>query len=87
MKPLFIPLKTEYFLAFKSGEKRTEYRLLGPRWNALTVTPGRGAVLSHGYSGERIAATVLRMREIKNTVVDLYGSDAMLCAIDLDIPE
>jgi hypothetical protein len=40
-KPLFIPLKAEYFEAFESGGKRTEYRLSGPRWNAETCRMGR----------------------------------------------
>lgn len=48
-KPLFIPLKAEFFDAFKRGEKTTEYRLRGPRWNAETCPPGRRVVLSRGY--------------------------------------
>jgi hypothetical protein len=30
-KPLFIPLKAEFFEAFERGEKDTEYRVYGPR--------------------------------------------------------
>jgi hypothetical protein len=47
--PLFIPLKAKFFDAFKRGEKTTEYRLEGPRWNALTCSVGRHVVLSRGY--------------------------------------
>jgi len=48
-KPLFIPLKGVYFDLFKSGEKNTEYRPYGPRWNERTCRVGREVVLSRGY--------------------------------------
>lgn len=50
--PLFIPLKAEFFAAFERGEKDTEYRLRGPRWNAETCYIGRRVVLSRGYGKE-----------------------------------
>lgn len=49
MKALFIPLKREYFEAFKRGDKTEEFRRHGPRWNEQTCTPGRPVVLSLGY--------------------------------------
>lgn len=49
MKPLFIPLKREYFEAFKRGDKQQEFRKHGPRWNAKNCTVGRPVVLSLGY--------------------------------------
>lgn len=49
MKPLFIPLKRQYFLEFASGAKDEEFRPLGPRWNERTCPPGRPVVLSLGY--------------------------------------
>ena len=52
-KPLFIPLKTEFFEAFENGTKDTEYRLYGPRWNERTCVVGREVVLSHGYGNKR----------------------------------
>lgn len=88
MKPLFIPLKREYFEAFDNGTKRTEYRLYGPRWHEGTVIPGRPVTLSLGYSGARLSGTVRRMRKVKNTITDLYPRGATLCAIDIaDISE
>lgn len=51
-KPLFIPLKREFFQAFKAGEKVEEYRPEGPRWNARTCRVGRPVVLSLGYSDD-----------------------------------
>lgn len=58
MKPLFIPLRTQWFRAFEAGEKTVEYRAYGPRWNERTCAPGRSAVLSHGYSGARLSRVV-----------------------------
>lgn len=49
MKPLFIPLKREYFEAFNNHTKHTEYRIYGPRWNERTCAVGREVVLSLGY--------------------------------------
>ena len=53
MRPLFIPLKTEFFLAFEAGTKTIEYRPYGPRWNERTCTVGRDVLLSHGYGTKR----------------------------------
>lgn len=48
VKPLFIPLRREYFEAFDNGKKDTEYRLYGPRWNERTCVVGRPVILSLG---------------------------------------
>jgi hypothetical protein len=59
MKPLFIPLKTEFYEAFERGEKRSELRLYGPRWNEKTCPPGRPVVLSKGYGkAHRMTAVI-----------------------------
>ena len=52
-KPLFIPLKTEFFEAFENGTKDTEYRLYGKRWNEHTCRIGRKVTISHGYGKKR----------------------------------
>lgn len=57
-KALFVPLYTEWFDKFANGTKRTEYRKHGPRWNANTCTIGRPVILSKGYSGPRLSASV-----------------------------
>jgi len=58
-KPLFIPLKTEFFRAFEDGSKSVEYRVYGPRWNERTCSVGRAVVLSHGYGkNERLQGVV-----------------------------
>ncbi len=64
-KPLFIPLRTTWFTQFASGEKDTEYRAYGPRWNERTCRIGRAATISHGYSSERIAKHVVGFKIIK----------------------
>lgn len=62
-RPLFIPLKREYYEQFRDGIKapgiligmgppipyQTEFRKHGPRWNKHTCKPGRDVVLSLGY--------------------------------------
>ncbi|WP_434513816.1 hypothetical protein AB6Q56_14645 [Dechloromonas sp. ARDL1] len=48
-KPLFIPLKREYFEQFARGDKEWEFRQEGPRWNSRTCRIGRRVVLSLGY--------------------------------------
>jgi hypothetical protein len=60
-RPLFVPLKTEWFRAFASGSKREEFRVFGPRWNERTCAVGRRVTLSHGYSRrERLHGQVAR---------------------------
>ena len=48
-KALFIPLKREFFEAFKRGEKVFEYREYGARWNVETCRVGRAGTLAIGY--------------------------------------
>lgn len=65
-KPLFIPLKAEFFEAFERGEKDTEYRLSGPRWNIRTCRIGRKVVLSCGYGKARRLSGVIVGFEIES---------------------
>lgn len=59
MKPLFIPLKGEHYDRFERGEKDTEYRRYGPRWNEQNCPPGRPVILSRGYGKRhRLTGTV-----------------------------
>lgn len=86
-KPLFIPLKREFFEAFERGEKREEYRMLGPRWNGRTCTPGRPVILSLGYgSKKRLRARVESFRvcatpEALPGWAECYGAKADLAAV------
>ncbi len=63
-KPLFVPLKTQYFRAFEAGTKTTEYRKAGARWNERSCWIGRSVTLSHGYSGARLYARVASVQRI-----------------------
>lgn len=49
MKPLFIPLKGEYYDLFVSGDKTFELRRFGLRWNEKVCAVGRSVTLSRGY--------------------------------------
>lgn len=48
-KPLFVPLITKYYERFERGEKTSEIRRYGQRWNEYTCFVGREVVLSKGY--------------------------------------
>lgn len=92
-KPMFIPLKREYFEAFAAGTKREEFRPEGPRWNARTCPVGRPVVLSLGYGkARRMTGVIVGYRSsaepTKTTAwKDCYGDRAGLAAcieIELD---
>jgi hypothetical protein len=77
MKALFIPLRSEYFEAFKAGTKTTEYRVYGPRWNERTCAVGRPVVLSKGYGkAHRLCGTVAgfwKSSAVTQAWTDCYG--------------
>lgn len=52
-KPLFIPLRGEWYDKIESGEKAAEYRAYGPRWNEKTCRVGRRVTVSRGYGTKR----------------------------------
>jgi len=87
MKPLFIPLKRQYFEAFSAGKKKIEYRKLGPRWNFNTCIAGRSVTLSLGYSGARMSAHIHRLEVIDSSsqrdAMALYGPGVPILAIHL----
>ena len=83
-KPIFIPLRREWFEKFARGEKTTEYRVYGPRWNETTCQVGRKVVLSLGYgknhrlSGEITDFRVVDFGELPDEVENFF------LAIDFD---
>jgi hypothetical protein len=87
-KPLFIPLKTEWFRAFEAGTKSEEYRAYGPRWNERTCRVGRAATVSHGYSGKRLQKTVTGFRKIRWALApivacEIYPNSDFIAVIEL----
>ncbi|HDR1187557.1 TPA: hypothetical protein QB220_000476 [Pasteurella multocida] len=58
MKALFIPLKKKYFMQFKNGEKKFEYRGYGKAWTEKSCVIGRECYISCGYNGERIKGAI-----------------------------
>ena len=81
MKPLFVPLKTEYFEAFMSGDKTEELRAYGPRWNERTCQIGREVVLSKGYGKQnRMAGKIWRFKKQHGS---LFGSGYRAAILDV----
>lgn len=92
MKPIFIPLRREYFLAFERGEKRVEFRAYGSRWNEHQLVHGRSVTLSLGYSGRRlvsriVAYSILHPEQAPATARSIYGDTITIIAIHLAPPE
>ncbi len=91
IKPLFIPLKSEYYEAFEDGTKTEEVRVYGARWNHKTCKVGREVVLSKGYGKHsrmtgkiaffaKILGTTLS-DENKQAVEQVYGTLDILIAL------
>ncbi len=82
MKPLFIPLRREWYEAFASGSKTHEWRRYGPGWNERTCTIGRPVTLSLGYSGARLhgVITSFAVEPAPSAAAALFG-ECTLCAV------
>jgi hypothetical protein len=84
-KPLFIPLRTEYYDEFKNGTKDTEYRLYGPRWNERVCQVGRNVIISRGYfKKNRMQGIITDFRKVpifksagRAAFVEIYGADEL----------
>lgn len=87
MTSLFIPLKRCYFEQFKSGQKDTEFRVHGKRWNMRTCAIGRPVTLSLGYGKhDRLDGVIVDVWLDSGPIrpagwVDCYGSDPALVPI------
>lgn len=92
-KPLFVPLKKEYYEEFVSGNKNTEYRKYGPGWNEKTCQIGRPVVISLGYGKNRRSKGVITSFNIvESTNIpaarEVYGiSKINLAAIGIDLTD
>lgn len=97
MKPLFIPLKTEYFVAFADGSKRDELRRYGRRWNEKTCKVGRDVILSKGYGKKnRMPGRIWKFKRqhgstfgstYKKAILDVFGTlDIEIACISIELP-
>lgn len=89
MKALFVPLHTEFFNAFNSGEKTHELREYGPRWNEETCAIGRRVRLRKGYSGPELWGEIVSFQKVwgqdlpisdREAVTGCYGSSQRFIA-------
>jgi hypothetical protein len=87
VKPLFIPLKTEYFEAFRAGTKDTEYRRHGSLWNEDVCQVGRPVVLSKGYGKSERLSGVITGFEVRflrsDDFVACYGEPGWAACIQI----
>lgn len=86
--PLFVPLRKEWYLAFAGGQKNTEYRAYGPRWNEKTCRVGRRAVLAYGYGWPRISTviasfTILDRADAPAAARDIFPDARKIAAIKM----
>lgn len=92
-KPLFIPLRREWFEKIASGEKGTEYRAYGTRWNERSCRIGREVVVSCGYGKSRRLRKVvasfkaLDWRDAPEEARAIYPDAAFIAAIGLGEPD
>jgi len=91
IKPLFVPLKTQYYEEFVSGNKDTEYRKYGRGWNEKTCRIGREVVISNGYGKYRRSRGIIRSFKIVDSSTipsarEVYGyAKLKLAAIGIDL--
>lgn len=89
IRPLFLPLRKKWYLAFKNGLKRHEYRALGPRWNETTCRVGRTVVLSMGYGKHsRLSGKILSFRGIPisqapSEALEIYPNESHIAVIEI----
>jgi hypothetical protein len=90
-KPLFIPLRREYYNAFLSGNKSVEYRRYGPGWNERTCWVGRPVMLSLGYGKNSRCMGVIKTFSLINSQLvpesrAVYGLENItLAAIEIEL--
>ena len=87
LKPLFIPLLTEYYNQSLAGEKKEELRVYGPRWNESTCPVGRSVLLSKGYGKHaRATSRIISFKKISATELSAKDQQAVIACFDtLDI--
>lgn len=90
-KPLFVPLKAEYYEAFENGTKDTEHRKYGRNWTERTVRQGRRVILSYGYSkGRRMTGiiTAVKIHQMDTPeFIACYGEAAKAISFTIELDE
>lgn len=83
MSRLFVPLKADPFEWFWTGNKDTELRGLGDRFNMETVVPGREVQLVKGYDPANgdLWGTV---EHVQTFPADNYGEGVLVLPEDYD---
>ncbi len=86
-RPLFVPLKAQWFHAFASGEKTAEWRRYGPHWNEKHCRPGRRVALALGYTRTRIEGiiTSFDVRPAEGPAAELYGAGTPCAVIGVQL--
>ena len=86
-KPLFIPLKTEYYEQFENGTKRFEMRKYGARWNETTLWINRDVILSKGYGKKhRMQGHITHLERMRAIAMpERYHKDIIACYGDLRV--
>ena len=90
-KPVFIPLKTEYYEAFCNGSKTVEYRQHGKRWNAKNCEVGRRVTISKGYGKQSrrhgvIVGYQIMWMESKDWIA-CYGEPGYAACIEIKLDD
>jgi hypothetical protein len=88
-RPLFIPLKSEFYDAFLSGSKTVEYRRYGRGWNETTCGIGRAVVLSKGYGKQnsltgRVVGFEVKVMDSPDWIA-CYGEPGQAACIEIEL--
>ena len=89
MRPLFVPLKSQYYEAFIDGLKDTEYRKYGNGWNERTCVIGRRVTISKGYgkqnrrTGKIVGFSKRRMAS--KSWIECYGEPGLAACIKIEL--
>ncbi|WP_319761898.1 hypothetical protein [Maridesulfovibrio sp.] len=95
-RPLFIPLKKEYFEQYKNGTKKYELRKPERQFQLKYLTPGRDVTLSCGYSGDRLytkigGAELWHSGDLgkadRKACLDCFGQHGEVVKINFDFDE
>lgn len=95
-KPLFIPLKTEYYNAFLDGTKTHELRRYGGAWTEKNIWPGRAVTLSKGYGKQHRQSGTVKSFEVRSgdsfdgtyrsSILAVYGTlDVDIACIEIEL--